>query len=126
SVAAVLPAPTAPPAPVAPAVAVPSRPAAPSLVLPPGEMLVLIKRGQDAIEAGDIAGARLLLTRAAEAGNAHAALLLGTTYDPAALRERKVLGLAGDPQQARFWYERAADLGSTDAGRRLDDLARGR
>ena len=46
------------------------------------EIANLIKRGQELATQGDIAGARLLLRRAAEAGDAQAMQALGATYDP--------------------------------------------
>jgi TPR repeat protein len=63
---------------------------------------------------------RLLLTRAAEAGDARCALALAATYDPA---ELGVLGLAGDAKQAHAWYARAAAFGSGEAVQRLEQLA---
>ena len=54
--------------------------AAPSAI---GLAATLVKRGQDFIANGDLAAARLVLRRAADGGDAQAALLLGSTYDPA-------------------------------------------
>ena len=50
-------------------------------------------------------------------------LALGSTYDPLVLQRLGVIGFAGDPAQAREWYRRAAELGSTDAPVRIDQLA---
>jgi TPR repeat protein len=72
-------------------------------------------RGRAMLELGDVSGARLLLTRAAEGGNGEAALLLGATYDPQALEALGARGIAGDPALARHWYERAAQLGAPEA-----------
>jgi hypothetical protein len=72
---------------------------------------------------GDIMSARLLLKRAAIAGNAQAALELGMTFDPIILSEQGVVGFAPDVAEARGWYERAVGLGSTEASGRLDRLA---
>ncbi len=47
----------------------------------------LIQRGQQLLQSGDIAPARLMLQRAAHGGSAQAALVLGGTYDPEVLRE---------------------------------------
>ena len=96
-----------------------------NLTLDREEIATLVKRGQDFIANGDLASARLVLRRAAEGGDAQAALLLGSTYDPATFKRLKVLGSAPDPVQARAWYQRAADLGSTEAVRRLEPLAQG-
>jgi hypothetical protein len=86
------------------------------------EVTTLMKRGEEFLKNGDIASARLLLRRAASAGSAQAALALGVTFDPGFLAEQGVLGFAPDVLQARVWYERAAELGSTEARRRLERL----
>jgi|SRR5579871_3386398 len=87
------------------------------------EIANLVKRGQDLASQGDIAGARLLLRRAAEAGDARAMEALGATYDSTALAQLKVIGLTADDARARAWYERAAAAGAPDAARRLQQLA---
>lgn len=105
------------------------RPAAPTASRPPvqpmdpEEIGRLIKRGQQLLQAGDIAPARLMLQRAAVGGSGQAAFLLGGTYDPEVLRDLGVLGFAPNPAMAREWYQRAAELGVTEAKRRLDRLA---
>jgi len=90
--------------------------------LDPREVAVLVKRGQDLLAGGDVQSARLLFMRGAEARDARAALLVGTTYDPARLRQLGADGLA-DAVQARLWYQRAKEWGEPDAQRRLDALA---
>ena len=80
--------------------------------LDPEEIAMLAKRSGELIAQGDIAAARLMLTRAAEAGDARAALALGSTYDSGVLRKLGVLGVAADVDQAREWYAKAAELGS--------------
>ena len=89
----------------------------------PAEIARLLQRGTDFLESGDIASARLLLRRPAEAGNAEAALALGSTYDPLVLQQLGVVGVAPDVALARQWYQKAADLGSGDARQRLANLA---
>jgi hypothetical protein len=82
-----------------------------------------LTRADGFIKSGDLSSARLLLERAAEAGDARAAFTLAGTFDPQVL---KALGLgdgAPDVAKARLWYERAATLGSTDAPVRLQQLA---
>ncbi len=76
--------------------------------------LTLLERGDSLLSSGDITSARLFYQRAAEAGNAEAALRLGETYDPAFLH-RVQLRDHGDSSQALFWYGRARELGATDA-----------
>ena len=89
------------------------------------EIAVLLKRGKDLIANGDLAAARLVLRRAADANDAEAALALGATYDPYVLRALKVYGFKADPDMARVWYEKARELGSAAAPRRLEMLTSG-
>ena len=84
------------------------------------EIVILLKRGQELMRYGDLAAARLALRHAADAKNAEAALTLGATYDPVILRELRVYGLSADVGMARTWYEKAKELGSPEAARRLD------
>jgi TPR repeat protein len=91
--------------------------------LDPEEVALLLKRGEVLIAQGDIVSARLMLTRAAEAGDARAALTLGASYDPDMLRKLGVMGVAGDAAKARAWYEKAAGYGSGEATRRLEQFA---
>ncbi len=83
------------------------------------ELAGLLKRAQDFLTRGDIASARLLLRRAANAGSADAALALGATFDGDFLTGLRVMGLARDIEQARAWYQKAAQMGSVEAERRL-------
>ena len=113
--------------PVAVAAAVPSAIPAPPQAdvvrsLDPREVAALIKRGQDLLAGGDVQSARLFLMRGAEARDARSALLVGTTYDPAMLRQLGADGLA-DAAQARIWYQRAKEWGEPDAQRKLEALA---
>jgi hypothetical protein len=122
-----VPPPVAVAPPVAMAAAVPSPIPAPSQSevvrsLDPREIAALIKRGQDLLAGGDVQSARLLLMRGAEARDARAALLVGTTYDPVLLRQIGADGLA-DIAQARTWYQRAKEWGEPDAQRKLEALA---
>jgi hypothetical protein len=87
------------------------------------ELRNLLNRGEAALQVGDLASARLLLGRAAEAGDINAALAIGATYDPRILAQRGVIGARPDIAQARTWYQKAADSGSAEAKRRLQDLA---
>ncbi len=86
------------------------------------EIAILVKRGNDLLADGDIAAARLLLRRAAEAGSADGALALGTTFDPIALQRLGAIGAVADLAKARQWYQRAAELGSSAASQQLAGL----
>lgn len=88
------------------------------------ELTGLLKRGRELIEVGDIASARLLLRRAADAREPQAAFALAGTYDPAVLSRVKAYGIAPDPAMARSWYEKAREFGSPEAQHRLDQLPR--
>ena len=93
-----------------------------SLPLDADEIAILIKRGKDAFSTGDLAAARLLLRRAAEAGSAEAALALGATFDPLVIRRLGAIGAAPDAAQARQWYQKAVALGSPTASQPLAQL----
>jgi len=102
--------------------------AAPVSVAPPvrrmdsGELAALMARAKAFLASGDIPPARLLLERAAEAQEASAALMLAQTYDPTVLGTQDIRNITPDPALARSWYQRAAQLGSVDAQRRLSQL----
>lgn len=87
------------------------------------EIAGLLKRGQKLLGEGDIASARLLLRRAAEAGEAEASLALARTYDRMELARLNVIGVVHDHAQAKIWYAKAVAQGSAEAVRRLQQLA---
>jgi hypothetical protein len=97
-------------------------PAPAMLTLDQAEIALMIKRGQELLRNGHISSARLMLHRAAKAGSADAALALASTYDPVVLAEMGVLGFAPDAEQARAWYSKASELGSSEATRRLEQM----
>ena len=86
------------------------------------ELANLLKRAKGLIAIGDIAPARLLLERAADAQEPSAALLLAQTYDPAVLGTQDMRSITPDPAMARDWYQKAARLGSIDARQRLAQM----
>jgi len=110
----------APPPPVA--AAPPPEPALVERRLDPAEIAALLERGQQFIAKRDLAAARSLFQRAAEAGDARAAFALAETYDPVALRRMGEQGFAPDVAMARLWYERAKKFGSNEAATRLQTL----
>ena len=110
---------------VAPAVREPvpvTREAVPARRIDPDELAVLLKRAKSLLAIGDITSARLLLERAADAQEAEAALMLAGTYDPQVLGSQDLRSVTPDPAAARVWYQKAAQLGSADAKRRLGQL----
>jgi hypothetical protein len=83
----------------------------------------LVLQGQQMLTQGHVASARLLFRRAADTGSAEAAILLGDTFDPQRLYALGVRGVAGDLQQSIRWYEKADELGASDAKERLMSIA---
>ena len=118
---AALPA-VAAPAVAAPTVAAPAVAAPPARQMDPDEFATLMQRAKALLAVGDISSARLLLERAAEAPDASAALMLAQTYDPQRLGASDVRSIVPEPAKARAWYQKAAQLGSADAQRRLAQL----
>jgi hypothetical protein len=103
----------------------PQAPAAtqsPARVIDKEELANLLKRGRYLLSIGDIAPARLLLERAADALDASAAFDLAGTYDPAVLTRSHLSGIAPDLAMARMWYEKALSLGHSEAQQRLAQL----
>jgi hypothetical protein len=107
------------PAPVAP----PPAPPPPARTLDADTLAGLMTRARSLIGVGDIAAARLLLERAADAKDATAALLLAQTYDPAVLGTSDARSVVADAVTARDWYQRAASLGSAEARQRLTQFS---
>ena len=93
--------------------------AAPSKTLDAETLAALMTRAKSLLRLGDIAAARLLLERAANAQDATAAFLLAQTYDPAVLGVRDTRSVTPDPVMARDWYRKAASFGSAAAQQRL-------
>ncbi len=110
-------------APRAAAVAEPMIPGDAIHHLDPNEIVSSLKRGDALIASGDLAAARLVLRRAADAGDARAAMTLAETYDPAILEKLGVHGVVPDLAMARGWYEKARQFGATEATQRLELLA---
>src|SRR5712664_2021473 len=103
-------------------VAAPPVAAPPARKLDPDELAKFLTRAKSLLAAGDIPSARLLLERAADAQDAGAALMLARTYDPDVLGTQDTRNITPDPAMARAWYQKAGQLGSTDAQRRLTQL----
>ena len=82
----------------------------------------MVQRGDAFLLQGNMAAARQFFRRGADLGLALAALKLGSTYDPIELSSLTVVGMKPEPKEARFWYERAFELGATEASARLSRL----
>jgi hypothetical protein len=97
----------------------------PSLaILPPDHerALKLFKQGEKQMVQGNIAAARLVYELAAEEGLAQAAMALAATYDAAELARVSVRGIQPNVSEAKRWYERARQLGATEADQHLRRL----
>jgi hypothetical protein len=105
-----------------PAVAAPPIATPPARKLDADELATLLTRAKGLLAAGDIPPARLLLERAADAQESGAALMLAQTYDPEVLGTQDIRNITPEPATARAWYQRAAQLGSAAAQRRLSQL----
>jgi TPR repeat protein len=81
-----------------------------------------LKKGEEQWAQGLVAPARLLFERAADLGLAQAAMALGATYDAAELNKPNLRGISADDTQAKRWYERARQLGASEAEVRLRRL----
>ena len=83
-----------------------------------------LARGDTLLGYRDVASARLFYERAADAGNAQAAIRMGGTFDPSFLAKVRLNEVLGDPAVARRWYKRAQELGASEAGILLIGLER--
>ncbi|MET3912063.1 TPR repeat protein [Bradyrhizobium sp. S3.3.6] len=108
-----------PPAPVPASVTEQPASPPPAKTLDADTLAGLMARAGSLMTVGDIAAARLLLERAANAQDATAAFLLAQTYDPIVLGTKDTRSITADAAAARDWYQRAAALGSADAQQRL-------
>lgn len=95
-----------------------------SAALPASEEAVLLARGKQLLQQGGIAAARLIFEELATRRSAAGALALARTYDPAYVAP-KAPAPAPDIAEARKWYERAVELGNSDAQRRLAEIGPG-
>jgi hypothetical protein len=98
-----------------------TRPA--SLRLAHEETARLLKRGEEFMGEGRVSAARLMFQRAAEACDVRAAFALGASYDPIMLQKLGVALLDPDVATARSWYQKAKELGSSEASQELELLS---
>ncbi len=125
----------APTGPAFAAVPVPATPSANIATAPPpadplaveprlsaAELTALLTRGDVLFSTGDLAAARLFYERAADAGEAQAAVRLGETFDPIFLDHAHLRGVRGNVETALSWYRRARDLGAAEAEILLNSL----
>jgi hypothetical protein len=78
--------------------------------IPTEEIAALLARGDVLFGKGDITSARLFYERAAEEGDAQAAMRLGESYDAAFLARARLNGVSGDAASALRWYRYAREL----------------
>ncbi len=115
-------APVAAPAPAAPPPALALRPTLPPMT--DADLRRLGDKAAQAIRDGDIYGARLILERAIEGGDASALFALAETYDPRGLARMNVKSVKPDLARARALYSQALDKGVTAARAKLEGLDR--
>jgi hypothetical protein len=97
----------------------------PAVAPPPADReraLHLLKMGEEQLAQGLVAPARLLFERAADLGLAQAAMALAATYDALELNKANLRGIGPDDTLAKRWYERARQLGASEADMRLQRL----
>lgn len=91
--------------------------------LDPEAVKLLMQQGEQFVAAGDLVTARIVFRRAAEAGDATAALAMGATYDPIVLAKLGARSMMADVEKARGWYQKAQAYGSPEAPHRIEMLA---
>ena len=74
----------------------------------------LVVRGRQLMTEGDFVGARLLLDRAATAGDSDAALAMADTFDAATINRIGSTGVTADAALAKYWRSRAQELGGAN------------
>jgi hypothetical protein len=79
------------------------------------EQLRLLEKAKQHMTAGVIAAARMIYKKLADEGNAQAAYELAQTFDPDFLKGAAIVGLNPDIDQARKWYQKAAEMGLDSA-----------
>lgn len=90
------------------------------------EETALLTSGATALKQGNISAARIMFEEIAGRGSARGAFALAQTYDPSSLPAVTISGVKPDAAKAQFWYEKARELGSQDAERRLTEIRAGR
>lgn len=84
--------------------------------LPPEQEAEMLQKGQEYWDRGDVAAARLFFEELASHGSAKGAIAMARSYDPNTLKSVWVVGaLQPDVAKAKLWYQRASDLGDSDA-----------
>ena len=81
-----------------------------------------INRATDMLENEDIAAARLIYESIALRGSAKGAFAMAQTFDPQFLKHFVINGLKPNLDEARMWYQKATELGSSEAEARLATL----
>ena len=97
----------------------------PAVAAPPADReraLQFLRKGEEQLAQGLVAPARLLFERAADLGLAEAAMALAATYDAVELNKPNLRGIGPDDTLAKRWYERARQLGASEADIRLQRL----
>jgi hypothetical protein len=91
--------------------------------LTPAQETEMLRKGDEFLERGDVASARLLFKGLAEQGSSWGAFAMARSYDPGFLKKIWIIGaLKPDIEKAKLWYQRASDLGNSKALSYLNKL----
>lgn len=93
----------------------------PRPILSGADTATLLARADWLSATGEVASARLLYERAADAGAARAAVRMAQTFDPVLL-DPQLRDARSDRGAAIVWYRRARDLGAIEVTDRLKSL----
>src|SRR5262249_37220374 len=74
------------------------------------DQLKLLDTARQQLGDGLVVAARLIYKKLADHGNGQAAYELAQTFDPDFLKSAGIVGLDPDIDQARKWYQKAADM----------------
>ena len=88
------------------------------------DMRRLNDKAAQAIRDGDVYGARVILEKSIEGGDAKALMTLAETYDPRGLARMNAKSVKPDPARARALYMQALEKGVPGAKAKLDGLDR--
>lgn len=100
----------------------PATPVSPSVAKEAAIAQGLLAKGMALIAAGDIAGARVVLSHGPLAEHPDALFALAETYDPNMIAARGIIGLKAETDRARDLYAKALGAGAIRARARLEAL----
>ena len=91
------------------------------------EGLLMLTRGKEYLERGDIVAARLVFHYLLNHHDFYDAYVgLARTYDPVFLNEKNVIGVSGDAEKAQEFYDKALSFGNSPRNLGVDRLPSGK